>query len=694
MKKAKIIDKIMNFELFRKIRFRLIASFMVPVAFIILLGILSFTKASDGITNNYEKSTSQALNMAGKYLEFGFESIKVTANQYVSDDSFTKYFGGYYKWDKIQHSTKWNEIKNNLITKKTVDKFVNELYVISEIYDPISTKSIVNNNIYQEFLDTELGKKVMENETNNFWVGKDEYLDDKLAAKPDQYALRLVRKLWKTDGILIIDVNMDKVIEVLTDLEFDKTGIVGFITADGKEIIAKNNSGIVEAYLSDEVIFTNQEFYHKAVNGEALEGSSLVQYNKEPYMFMYHKIGDTGSIICGLVPRESIMKQADSIKRITFVVALISIIVAVGIAIFISLGIDKTIKNIIMKLRIAAKGDLTVDFSIKRKDEFGTLVEEIQLTFSNMKNLIQQVKERSSEVSISSADVTDTAEDFFKASKEISVAVSEIESGIMQQARDAEECLSQMDNLSKKMILVSESTKEISNIADVTKQNVHEGTVTTEELNTQTKETTRIVAEIINEIQKLEKKSSSINNIINVINEIADQTNLLSLNASIEAARAGEAGRGFAVVASEIRSLADQSKNSVSNIKSIIEGIQEDTQNAVKIARVAEDVIHLQESAVTNTTKSYRSINDSVENLVVHLQQIIENVDNIEEARVSTLGAIESISAVLEEIAASSNTVNQSASEQLSSVEILNKSANNLNNNAKILVEAVEKFQV
>ena len=147
--------------------------------------------------------------------------------------------------------------------------------------------------------------------------------------------------------------------------------------------------------------------------------------------------------------------------------------------------------------------------------------------------------------------------------------------------------------------------------------------------------------------RNLERKSSSIGEIINVINEIADQTNLLSLNASIEAARAGDAGRGFAVVASEIRKLADQSKESVNNIISIIEGIQEDTHKAVNIAREAEEVLRLQENAVSNTTQSYLNINDSVENLVVQLRQIIENVDNIEEARVSTLGAIESISAVL-----------------------------------------------
>lgn len=695
MNKARsFAQKILKFELFRKIRFRLIISFMVPIAFVILLGALSFLKASDGITTSYEKSTRQAINMAGKYLEFGIETVLTSANQYVNDDLIRRYFAGIYDSDSVEKYLQEKNIQNNINTKRLIDKFISEIFILSKDNDPITTNLSTGEEIYQGFVDTELGQNVMNNRSINHWVSNEEYLDENLSVSSGQYALRLIRTIMGTDAILIIDVKADSIKEALRDLEFDRTGLVGFVAADGKEIVARDIDGNLEVNIADEAVFYDQDFYYEVANSDELEGSKIVQYNNKPYMFMYSKIGDSGAMICGLVPKATILSQADSIKNITLLVGLISIVAGVGIAIIISSGIDKVIKSIISKLRLAAKGDLTVDFTIKRKDEFKILTEEIQHTFSNMKNLIQQVKERSGEVSLSSVDVTKTAQDFLKATKEISVAISEVESGIMQQAKDAEECLSQMDNLSKKILVVSENTKEIGKIANHTKQNVLEGTVTTEELNTQTRETARITADIINEIQNLEKKSSSINNIINVINEIADQTNLLSLNASIEAARAGEAGRGFAVVASEIRTLADQSKDSVNNIRSIIEGIQKDTEKAVQIARAAEDVMRLQESAVNNTTKSYENINESVEHLVVYLNDIIENVENIEDARVSTLGAVESISAVLEEIAASSNTVNQSASEQLSSVETLSKSADDLNNNADVLVESVEKFKV
>ena len=512
------------------------------------------------------------------------------------------------------------------------------------------------------------------------------------------YSMRLIRNMINSDAIVIIDTKIDVVEDILADLEFDKSGFLGLVTGDGREIIdyslkAQDSSVDIEA-LKAEKVFFNEPFYQEAMDADENSGSKYVEYKGDTYLFMYSKIGETGATLCALMPKATITSQADAIKNVTFIIVIIACLAAVVIAAWLSTGIDKVIKGIISKLKLAAKGDLTVQFDAKRRDEFRILIDEIQTTFANMKDLILQVKELSSEVSESASNVSTTSELFLRSSEDISSAMNEIEQGINQQARDAEECLVQMDSLSQKIEVVSMNTKEIGQIADSTKMSVQDGTVVSEELNQQTQSTIEITTDIIKDIEKLSEKSSSINKIINVINEIANQTNLLSLNASIEAARAGEHGRGFAVVASEIRTLAEQSKTSVDDIKKIIGSIQEDTTTAVETARKAEEVLKLQESAVKNTTVSYANINESVEKLMVSLSSITDNVVNIEEARISTLGAIENISAVLEEIAASSNNINQTAANQVDSVENLNKSALNLNSNSEQLVNEVQKFTV
>src|SRR5690606_31129337 len=159
----------------------------------------------------------------------------------------------------------------------------------------------------------------------------------------------------------------------------------------------------------------------------------------------------------------------------------------------------------------ASKGDLSMKLTSKRKDEFGALSEEVQATINNMKQLLQQVKTLSLDVSQSSSDVSKASEAFLKSSGDISRAMSEIEQGVNQQALEAEQCLIQMDTLSKKIELVSDNTKEIGQIADNTKQRVGEGTVISDELNKQTSSTISTTIGIIQEIEKLAEKSSAIN---------------------------------------------------------------------------------------------------------------------------------------------------------------------------------------
>lgn len=677
------------------IRLKLMTAFMVPIACIIILGVVSFKVASVAIVSNYEKSALQTIYMTGEYLRFGLSSVEASSVQYVNDNTITKFFSNLYKDDKSEYNTQYKYIKSILAAKQISDEFIGDVYIISDDVKTISTKTPFDSGIYGGFIQTEIGAYLKANRIKVAWVGANEYLDEKLKTVSKDYSMRLIRSLTNAQGMLVIDVSVDSVKDILTGLDFDKSGFLAVVTADGKEITA--DESLTDKSTKDgsmKAAFSGEEFYQKASTSEELSGSEYIDYKGNTYLFMYSKIGETGAMVCALIPKSTIISQADNIKKVTILIAIFAIIIAAAIAFAISQGITKTIKGIILRLREAAKGDLTVKFNTKRKDEFQILIEEIQSTFSNMRNLIVHVNGLSAEVSSSSDNVTKTSEVFLKSTKEISASMQEIEQGIYQQAKDAEECLIQMDKLSQRIVLVSDNTKEISQITDKTKLSIEEGTITTDKLNSQTQSTIEIATDIIYDIEKLEEKSLSISKIVNVINEIANQTNLLSLNASIEAARAGEYGRGFAVVASEIRKLAEQSQMSVNDIKKIIESIQGDTKKVAETAKKVGSVLNLQINAVKNTTASYNNISDSVEKLMVYLNYITQNVGNIEEARISTLGAIENISAVLEEVAASSNTVNQTSNDQLTSVKTLNEEAGILNKNAEILVQEVNKFKV
>lgn len=685
--KGSIDSKTNKFKVFSTLRFRLVLSFLIPIIFIVVLGVVSYIQSEHAIRSNYEETSGQALNMTSKYLAFGLDSVQESAVQFINDNNIIRYFSNYYKNDTMGEVEVLSNINNSFLSKTMTDKFIGSIYAISDNVRSISTSKINEDKIYEEFLLTETGKNVINNKRKTIWVGRDEVLDKKLGTSSESYALRLIRHFVDVDGILVIDIEEDSVREILGDLDLGQGSLLGFVTSDKKEIIANNIN-------NKETIFVNRKFYLEALASDQISGSEYVDYKDSQYLFMYSKVGSGNEMLCSLIPKKIITGQADSIKVITGIIMIITCIIAVITGVLISKGIDDAIKKIISKLKNAAKGDLTVSFDTKGMSEFEILTEEIQNTFWNMKVLIEQVKELSSSVSISSLNVNETSEMFLKSSTDISSAMIQIEDGIMQQAKDAEECLIQMDNLSGKIVLVNNITKEINNITETTKRSVEEGATTSDSLNLQTKSTIDITTNVIKEIEKLALESTSIRKIIDTINEIVEQTNLLSLNASIEAARAGEAGRGFAVVADEVRILAEKSKESVQDIKKIIDKIQSDTESTIITAKKVEEVMLLQDKAVKNTIDSYKDINNNVTNLVLYLKEITDNVENMEEARYSTLGAIESISAVMEEIAASTNSVNQTSSEQLTAADSLNKSAGGLSIHANELVKEVKKFKV
>ncbi len=668
------------------IRLKLILSFLIPIIFIIILGIVSFNKAAAGIRSSYENSTTQTINMTGNYLDLGLKVIESVATQYVGEDTKQKYVIGYYNDDKVKEASIYNSMKTELIRKEKTEDFISQITILTDKARIVSSKELAIANINAEFYETELGKEIKGNRSKSHWVGKNDYLDEKMGIGSDTYSLRFIRNFSTSDTLLVIDMDLNRVRNILKSVEFDESGVLALITSDGREIFSDDTM--------DSNVFANQEFYQKTVASDELNGGFYVNYHGEDQLFMFSKIGNSGAMIAALIPESTISSQADSIRQITVIIVIIACIAAVLTGFGISYGIDKTIKHIIAKLDKASKGDLSVEFKTNRSDEFRILIDQINHTFENMKLLIGQVKNLSEEATNESTDVAKTTEDFVKTTMDINSAMNEIEQGVMQQANDAERCLSQMDHLSKMIVMMSDNTKEVNKIVETTKDSIGQGTVITKQLNEQTKSTIDITSNIVQEIGDLAEKSKRIHSIINIINEISNQTNLLSLNASIEAARAGDVGRGFAVVASEIRNLSEQIKNQINDINDIVDDIQSSTKKLTVTAKEAENIMNLQDTAVKDTTISYDQINNSIDKLMIFFQNIINDVNGIDVARSSTLVAIENISAVLEEVVAATDNVSQSTSNQLHAVEQLHQSSSNLSEKSEQLYQETQRFTI
>lgn len=670
------------------IKFKLISAFIIPVLLIVLLGVVSYETAANAIKSSFMETSVSTIQKTADYYTLMFSNIKALANDFANNADVRSYYSGSLASDPLNEKNVYDNLNTNLSSTALGNKAVKAVYVIGKNGKNIFTSATSMNPTgeYNSVKAASEGQTIDKNKSA--WFTSRDYIDKKGAK---DYSVSFGRQLsgnsGKGVGYIFYDLKTDYVSDTLKDIDLGKNSMVLLIAPDGGEIGATDNADSNAKYISD------KEFYETAVNGEEKSGSKFVKYNGKRQLFVY-SVTDDGFMVCAMIPQSTILAQANTIKYVSVGVVIASIIIAIIIAGFLSTNIIKAIKHIMDRLEKAAAGDLTINVDVKGHDEFAILGKSTNGMISNVKSLIEQTKNISGMVDNSVETVAQNAQQLLDDTQKITVAIQEIEHGVVQQAEDSEDCLRQMDNLSDKINLVSDNSDKIARIADDTSKIVESGMTSIQELKGNAESTVQITNQVIEEITKLKDSSKSIAHIIGAINEIAEQTNLLSLNASIEAARAGEAGRGFAVVADEIRKLAEQSVDSVNEIRKIVDDINAKTNDTVNIAKKAEDVVEIQGESLQNAEHVFDKIQEQFTELISNLDEITNGIDTIADAKAQTIDAIQSISAVSQETAAASEEVTETANRQLQQVEALNEAAQNLNQNSSALANAIDLFKI
>ncbi len=677
----------------RSIRSRLIGSFLIPVALIIALGVLSYIKASDAIITNYEDSSMLSVDMIAQYMTLGLQSVETKANEIALDQKIIDYYSGKGQTDRFDEHKKYTEISSALMTAASTDQFIYNIDVFANYGDDISYKGTFPKDtdgsyLYDVFTASAAAAKLTDTRKANTWISLHPELDKELHITSDAYCMSLIRQLKNVAnrqiGYIIIDVKMDFIQNILEKTAFGEGSLTGIITGDGREITKGN----------EKPDFSGQDFYQKSAEGSDASGKGYVKYNGKECLFLYSKLGVSDSMVYTIIPMDSITQLVSGLRLITLLCVLAASIIAIAIGTFIATGIGKSIRKANSILEQAATGDFSREVKMHRKDEFNILAACINQTISSIKALILKMSNISTTVSASARKVAGNSEVLLAATQDISKTAEDIEQGIAQQAEDAENCLHQMTALAAQINGLTDKAAEIGAITVNAKKIISDGLVTVNDLSDKVKGTSVITRTVIHEIEALKRESESISEITDTINEIASQTNLLSLNASIEAARAGRAGLGFAIVAEEIKKLADQSAAAAGKIDTIIRRIQKHTLDTMSTANRAEDTVIIQVEALVTTVEAFSSIDQEVEKLSDNMMKMSEGIKGIEQAKESTLAAMESISAISEETAAAAGELGSTAINQLKAVEALDQAARELSEDSMNLNQSVSVFKL
>lgn len=674
------------------IRAKIFLCFLVPILFLILVGVFSYKKAAAGMYDTFRDSNEQTINMANQYIDVSNAFIEAEALKYAFQSDLGKYMIGLYETDSTQKKSVINSVGSSIRASQAGNEFISNIHIVTiEDIQMLSTRAGgTAMGIYKEYKDEMLGYSDNEKKLPE-WVDYHKTLDETLGLKQSDYIMAYQTTPQSGKGFIVIDIKASAIQEFLDSLDMGEGSIIGFVTKSGREIISEKLPEGQESTRADgETVFYGQDFFN---NIEDQQTTKEVSINGKSYLFFYSRMERTNAAVCALVPMEIVNGQADEIRNVTIAVVVIACIVAVMIGIIISTGIQKNMIRISGRLEEVAEGNLTTKVSVKGHDEFNNLAVVANNMINNNKKLVQKVSGATDTLESSAQEVRQASDVMKDYSANIIQAIDEINDGITKQSEHAEECVRKTDTLSEEIQNVSSIVGQVEKLVSEAESMISHGMEMVQTLGERATKTTDVTIKVETSIEELKKESEIINEFVETITDISEQTNLLSLNASIEAARAGEAGRGFAVVAEEIRKLADHSAEAAGEIQNNVTHISDQTVNSVENAKQARDMVALQTEAVQEVVGVFDDMNQCMQKLFDGLKEIVSSTEQADKEREDTLAAVKNISDIIAETAEGTKLVQSVAAKLQENVDTMNQTAQSLGDNMNDLKSEISVFK-
>lgn len=338
--------------------------------------------------------------------------------------------------------------------------------------------------------------------------------------------------------------------------------------------------------------------------------------------------------------------------------------------------------------------DPELDKLLKNGDEIGVMARAVRNVQDKLNSVVAELK-RQSELLYSSSDslngnVAVTVETI----GQIDHAVHDMAGSASSQAADTQKASDSVVVIGN---MVEETNHEMSKLrgnVEVMQKSGEEAEKTLKELEQINIEAKDSIEEIYRQTNTTNESAMKIKDAIALITSIAEETNLLSLNASIEAARAGEQGKGFAVVASQIQKLAEQSNESAMKVQQITDMLMEDSEKAVETMGKVKEIMDSQMNKVDITGNMFAKVQEEIENSMNGINNIYEKTENMDKAKINVVDVVQSLTAIAEENAAGTEETSASVTEVSSVVESISGNTEQLHDVAQTIDEAMKKFTV
>ena len=492
-----------------------------------------------------------------------------------------------------------------------------------------------------------------------------------------------------TVRVIAADMTLDRISVIVNSFIEMHDAEAFLVDKDSSVILASRDSGLISRTLGADGQSAFYKDVEKKVSGKSYDFCTL-----DGNMTVFKEVNGTNWLLVSYVPTNVVLADLVGLRNLMIIFSIISILVLCVLIERVTHVVIRPVKEMTRVITSMASGDFTVSMKVKGNDEIAVMGRSVEHFIASMKEMIRQM-----------GHVSDRLEKQAGSSKNVS---GEMNSAANIQSQSMTELNATVDQLSVSVNEIAQNATQLAGVVADTKEDsdkVEDKMRTTVEVSEKGKADMESVGNALHNIEisihnleeavdKVGTASGEIVDIIKLIGDIAEETNLLSLNASIEAARAGEAGRGFAVVASQIGVLAKNSADSVAHITSLINEINGLVDDAVKQGRSSASDIESSADLIHTAVDTFDQIFQNIQETSHLIEGVVEKINQVDQVATNVAAISEEQAASSDEILATSESMLQQAKSISKNSEQVEEEAGNLAESADQLADQVKQFQI
>lgn len=445
---------------------------------------------------------------------------------------------------------------------------------------------------------------------------------------------------------------------------------------------------------------TDKDIYKQVEDGEAVYVKDLEIGAQRYYVYYQPLINSDGSVMGAIevATETSAVEQVINGQVLKIVLFAVCFVAIAGICVLLlSRTMVRTTKEIHKFLDKLVNGELGAKPNAKelaRRDELGDIYCITVKLQETLRKIVLDIKDSADNLTSSANQLAEMSQNTRSTMGNVVVAVDEISKGALNQAENSATANDNIVKISEQIDLITQEVEQLTEHAGRMDADEKASEHIVEELSASNEETKISIDRVGEQITIMHQSIQGIKTAVDMIQNIADETDLLSLNASIEAARAGEAGRGFAVVAEQICKLADQSSKSAMEIDKIIEEFLQISDKMVAIMGEVKVNMNHQQSKLTETREKYQDVSRGVENSLANISNIRNKVDVLSDSRNTVRDMVEDLAAISQQNAAASQTTMDSAQGVSDTMQQLQRASEDLLRLSDVLKEGLVIFKI